>query len=193
MITQYEVLVLENIIAEYSNWILNNKNSKIVKIFGLFEINPGGIYCIIMENLVTDRESMTVFDLKGSLANRRVIASESKPNPVFKDENFLEIGIKLESGNPSVVEILRNDFLFLKTQELIDYSLIIAIKIEELGNSTLVQSYSIGIIDFLQKFSLAKKSEKTIKSLFYKSSEISSTDSPAYYQRITQFLNSIFI
>jgi hypothetical protein len=192
MITQYEALVLENILAEYSNWILNNKNSKIVKIFGLFEINPGEIYCIIMENLIIDRDSMTVFDLKGSLANRKVIATDSRPNPVFKDENFIEMGIKLDSGNINIVEILKNDFLFLKTLELIDYSLIVAIKRDELEISTLVQKYTIGIIDFLQKFNLAKKSEKTLKSLFYKSADISSTDSTAYYQRITQFVDRIF-
>jgi hypothetical protein len=193
MITTYEALVIEKILPEYSNWILASQTSKIVKVFGMFQIKPDGVYCIIMENLVDSRETMTVFDLKGSLANRKVTITDDKKNPVLKDENFIEMDLKLDARNSNIVQALKNDILLLKSLELIDYSLIVAIKTEELENSTLVQNYSIGIIDFLQKFSFVKKSEKTIKSLFYKSSEISSTDPTAYYQRMTLFIDRIFL
>jgi hypothetical protein len=193
MITQYEAVVLETILSEYSDWILTNKNSKIVKIFGLFELNPYGIYCILMENLVNSRERVTVFDLKGSLANRKVILTGGKKTPVLKDENFIEMNIKLDARNTNIVEILKQDISLLKSLELIDYSLIVAIKTEVLQNSTLVHNFSIGIIDFLQKFNLAKKSEKHLKSLFQKSSEISSTEPLPYYERISRLIDKIFL
>ncbi|OMJ66232.1 hypothetical protein SteCoe_37003 [Stentor coeruleus] len=200
IITEDEAHVFLDILKIYSNRILNCPESKLVRIYGLFQIKPYKLYILLMENLFENSEKMTIFDLKGSRVNRKTLRgsgkNQSANTSVQKDEDFLNSGIQIafDSEAEKIIQVLGEDFLLLRGMEMTDYSLIIGIDLSKLDNESARVSDGIvfGIIDFLQKYNIAKKSEKHFKSLFYKTNEISAADPEFYYRRIKEFLNKIF-
>lgn len=142
--------------------------SVIAKMLGFYQIvikNPvTGVefnwYLLIMENLFYDRSPTRIFDLKGSMRNRR-IQSTGEQNEVLLDENMVEFIYEspLFSREHSK-RILRasvwNDTLFLSRQNVMDYSLMIAI---DENRKELV----IGIIDCIRTYTWDKKLETWIK------------------------------
>lgn len=201
IITEDEAHVFLDILTLYSNRVINCPESKLVRVYGLYQIKPHKIFVLLMENLFENREKMTIFDLKGSRINRKTIKSTGK-NPsvntsVQKDEDFLNSGIRiaLDPEAERVIQVLGEDFLLLRGMEMTDYSLIIGIDVSKFDNDAMARMSDgivLGIIDFLQKYDIAKKSEKHFKSLFYKTTEISAADPEFYYRRIKEFLNKIF-
>lgn len=142
--------------------------SVIAKMLGFYQIvikNPvTGIdfnwFLLVMENLFYDRSPTRIFDLKGSMRNRR-IQSTGEQNEVLLDENMVEFIYEspLFSREHSK-RILRasvwNDTLFLSRQNVMDYSLMIAI---DENRKELV----IGIIDCIRTYTWDKKLETWIK------------------------------
>lgn len=142
--------------------------SVIAKMLGFYQIiikNPvTGIefnwFLLVMENLFYDRTPTRIFDLKGSMRNRR-IQSTGEQNEVLLDENMVEFIYEspLFSREHSK-RILRasvwNDTLFLSRQNVMDYSLMIAI---DENRKELV----IGIIDCIRTYTWDKKLETWIK------------------------------
>lgn len=142
--------------------------SVIAKMLGFYQIiikNPAtGIefnwFLLVMENLFYDRSPTRIFDLKGSMRNRR-IQSTGEQNEVLLDENMVEFIYEspLFSREHSK-RILRasvwNDTLFLSRQNVMDYSLMIAI---DENRKELV----IGIIDCIRTYTWDKKLETWIK------------------------------
>lgn len=142
--------------------------SVIAKMLGFYQIiikNPAtGVefnwFLLVMENLFYDRSPTRIFDLKGSMRNRR-IQSTGEQNEVLLDENMVEFIYEspLFSREHSK-RILRasvwNDTLFLSRQNVMDYSLMIAI---DENRKELV----IGIIDCIRTYTWDKKLETWIK------------------------------
>ena len=185
------------ILPSYFKKMFSNPQSKIVKIFGLFQILPEKINIIIMENLLNNRNDLIIFDLKGSMVNRYThIDKFPIVGKCLKDQNFINSGVKLKiNGDNIIFNTLIEDFKFLSSINIIDYSLLIGIPITEYKSNGEVDHsdlIKIGIIDITQKYNFKKASEKQIKSIFYKAEEISITDPVSYQTRFINFLNKVF-
>ena len=146
----------------------NDLPSVIAKMLGFYQIiikNPlTGVdfnwYLIVMENLFYDRSPTRIFDLKGSMRNRR-IQSTGEQNEVLLDENMVEFIYESplfsrEHSKKLLRASVWNDTLFLSRQNVMDYSLMIAIDEER---SELV----VGIIDVIRTYTWDKKLESWIK------------------------------
>jgi Phosphatidylinositol-4-phosphate 5-Kinase len=185
------------ILPGYYDRIVNQSQSKLVKIFGLFTLKPENINFIVMENLIPDRKNCVVFDIKGSIVNRKTeISRFPDTESVLKDLNFIESQINIKFETKDIFYSLIEDFGFLNKFNIIDYSLILGIPCQSLETTDRVipGSYlNIGIIDIFQNYNLKKLSEKSLKSLLYKPDEISVTNPKQYHDRIIDFcVNSIF-
>ncbi|ORY87858.1 hypothetical protein BCR37DRAFT_342278 [Protomyces lactucae-debilis] len=138
------------------------------KILGFYQItskNPvtGKFFkmdVMVMENLFYKRKTSRIFDLKGSMRNRKV-QQTGKENEVLLDENFVE----LVSENPLFVRdharrflksALHNDTLFLAQNNVMDYSLVVGIDDDK-------HELVVGIIDFIRTYTWDKKLESWVK------------------------------
>ncbi|KAL9134984.1 MAG: hypothetical protein Q9175_003830 [Cornicularia normoerica] len=142
--------------------------SVIAKMLGFYQIiikNPiTGIefnwFLLIMENLFYDRSPTRIFDLKGSMRNRR-IQSTGEQNEVLLDENMVEFIYESplfsrEHSKKLLRASVWNDTLFLSRQNVMDYSLMIAI---DENRKELV----VGIIDCIRTYTWDKRLESWIK------------------------------
>ena len=142
--------------------------SVIAKMLGFYQIvirNPvTGVefnwFVLVMENLFYDRSPTRIFDLKGSMRNRR-IQSTGEQNEVLLDENMVEFIYESplfarEHSKKLLRASVYNDTLFLSRQNVMDYSLMIAI---DENRRELV----VGIIDCIRTYTWDKKLESWIK------------------------------
>lgn len=142
--------------------------SVIAKMLGFYQIiikNPAsGVefnwFLLVMENLFYDRSPTRIFDLKGSMRNRR-IQSTGEQNEVLLDENMVEFIYESplfsrEHSKKLLRASVWNDTLFLSRQNVMDYSLMIAI---DENRRELV----VGIIDCIRTYTWDKKLESWIK------------------------------
>jgi len=142
--------------------------SVIAKMLGFFQViikNPvTGIDIkldlLLMENLFYDRAPTRIFDLKGSMRNRK-IQSTGEQNEVLLDENMVEYIYESplfarEHSKKLLRASVWNDTLFLARQNVMDYSLMIAV--DETRKELVV-----GIIDCIRTYTWDKKLESWIK------------------------------
>lgn len=142
--------------------------SVIAKMLGFYQViikNPvTGVdfnwFLLLMENLFYDRSPTRIFDLKGSMRNRR-IKSTGKQNEVLLDENMVEFIYESplfsrEHSKKLLRASIWNDTLFLAGQNVMDYSLMIAIDEDR-------KELVIGIIDCIRTYTWDKKLETWIK------------------------------
>jgi Phosphatidylinositol-4-phosphate 5-Kinase len=192
VLTKKDKKTFLKILPGYFQRVTQDSGSKLVKIFGLFTLKPDNIEFIVMENLIPNRENSIIFDLKGSLLDRKTqIPSFPIVNKVLKDINFIESQIKIKLENKNLLSQLIQDFEFLYKYNIIDYSLILGIPTQCLENKQddlTTEVIKIGIIDIFQSYNLKKVSETKFKSLLHNSDEISSINSKRYYERITKFI-----
>ncbi|KAJ5289789.1 uncharacterized protein N7443_010042 [Penicillium atrosanguineum] len=140
----------------------------IAKMFGFYQViikNPTtGIefnwFLLLMENLFYDRAPNRIFDLKGSMRNRKV-ESTGERDEVLLDENMVDFIYESplfarEHSKKLLGQSVWNDTLFLARQNVMDYSLMIAI---DEKRSELV----VGIIDCIRTYTWDKKLESWIK------------------------------
>ena len=151
-----------------SEYFFHELPSCIAKMLGFYQViikNPAtGVdfnwFLIVMENLFYDRSPTRIFDLKGSMRNRR-IQSTGEQNEVLLDENMVEFIYESplfarEHAKRLLRATVFNDTLFLQKQNVMDYSLMIAI--DETRNELVV-----GIIDCIRTYTWDKKLESWIK------------------------------
>ena len=151
-----------------SETLFHDLPSVIAKMLGFFQIvikNPvSGVefdwYVLVMENLFYDRSPTRIFDLKGSMRNRR-IQSTGEQNEVLLDENMVEFIYESplfarEHSKKLLRASVHNDTLFLSQQNVMDYSLMIAI---DENRKELV----VGIIDCIRTYTWDKKLESWMK------------------------------
>ncbi|KAJ2988548.1 hypothetical protein NUW58_g3916 [Xylaria curta] len=142
--------------------------SVIAKMLGFFQVvikNPATnmeikLDLLLMENLFYDREPTRIFDLKGSMRNRK-IQSTGEQNEVLLDENMVEYIYESplfarEHSKKLLRASVYNDTLFLARQDVMDYSLMIAV--DEVKKELVV-----GIIDCIRTYTWDKKLESWIK------------------------------
>ncbi|KAL3466461.1 hypothetical protein BJX64DRAFT_250113 [Aspergillus heterothallicus] len=142
--------------------------SAIAKMFGFYQViikNPAtntefNCFLLLMENLFYDRVPTRIFDLKGSMRNRKV-QSTGERNEVLLDENMVEFIYETplftrEHSKKLLSQSVWNDTLFLGRQNVMDYSLMIAI---DENRSELV----VGVIDCIRTYTWDKKLETWIK------------------------------
>ena len=140
----------------------------IAKMLGFYQIiikNPvTGIEIkldlLLMENLFYDRAPQRIFDLKGSMRNRK-IQSTGEQNEVLLDENMVEFIYESplfarEHSKKLLRAAIFNDTLFLQRNDVMDYSLMVAV--DELKKELVV-----GIIDVVRTYTWDKKLESWIK------------------------------
>ena len=142
--------------------------SVIAKMLGFFQVvikNPLTnteikLDLLVMENLFYDRSPNRTFDLKGSMRNRR-IQSTGEQNEVLLDENMVEYIYESplfarEHSKRLLRASVWNDTLFLARQDVMDYSLMIAV--DEVKKELVV-----GIIDCIRTYTWDKRLESWIK------------------------------
>lgn len=147
-----------------SECLFHDLPSVIAKMLGFYQIiikNPlTGVdfnwYLIVMENLFYDRSPTRIFDLKGSMRNRR-IQSTGEQNEVLLDENMVEFIYESplfsrEHSKKLLRASVWNDTLFLSRQNVMDYSLMIAIDEDR-------KELVVGIIDCIRTYTWDKKLE----------------------------------
>ncbi|CAD6499696.1 BgTH12-03804 [Blumeria graminis f. sp. triticale] len=115
---------------------------------------------LLMENLFYDRYPTRIFDLKGSMRNRK-IQSTGEQNEVLLDENMVEFIYESplfarEHSKKLLRAAIFNDTLFLQRNDVMDYSLMIAV---DEARKELV----VGIIDVVRTYTWDKKLESWIK------------------------------
>ena len=150
--------------------------SVIAKMLGFYQIvikNPvNGIeynwYLLVMENLFYDRSPTRIFDLKGSMRNRKINATGER-NEVLLDENMVEFIYESplfarEHSKKLLRSSVHNDTLFLARQNVMDYSLMIAIDdAHQKEGSRRDKELVVGIIDCIRTYTWDKKLESWIK------------------------------
>lgn len=154
-----------NIMAEA---LFHDLPSVIAKMLGFFQViikNPATgteikLDLLVMENLFYDRSPTRIFDLKGSMRNRK-IQSTGEQNEVLLDENMVEYIYESplfarEHSKKLLRASVWNDTLFLARQNVMDYSLMIAV--DETRKELVV-----GIIDCIRTYTWDKRLESWIK------------------------------
>ncbi|GAO13747.1 hypothetical protein UVI_02018440 [Ustilaginoidea virens] len=142
--------------------------SVIAKMLGFFQViikNPTTgtdikLDLLMTENLFYDRSPTRIFDLKGSMRNRK-IQSTGEQNEVLLDENMVEYIYESplfarEHSKKLLRASVWNDTLFLARQNVMDYSLMIAVDEER-------KELVVGIIDCIRTYTWDKKLESWIK------------------------------
>ncbi|KAH7001376.1 hypothetical protein EDB80DRAFT_722103 [Ilyonectria destructans] len=154
-----------NIMAEA---LFHDLPSVIAKMLGFFQVfikNPVTgtdikLDLLVTENLFYDRSASRIFDLKGSMRNRK-IQSTGEQNEVLLDENMVEYIYESplfarEHSKKLLRASVWNDTLFLARQNVMDYSLMIAVDEER-------KELVVGIIDCIRTYTWDKKLESWIK------------------------------
>ncbi|CAD8176701.1 unnamed protein product [Paramecium octaurelia] len=216
-IKQSEIRLIQEILEDYYKYIVNNQTF-LAKFYGMFSISIEGfsqIHLLLMENIFQQiPDQRVVYDLKGSLVNRKqsvkcsqvvdLTSSYAQYLPsqgVLKDQNFIkstDIFIELNQQNrDALFTILKEDIEFLLKNNIMDYSLLIAVCNSKIQDENRIycnsmKCYCFGLIDYTQQFTLTKKLESFYK--FYlkrKGQHISCVDPQFYSQRFISFINSI--
>lgn len=142
--------------------------SALAKMLGFFQVvikNPAtGVelnhFLQVMENVFYAGASNKMFDLKGSMRNRRV-ESTGEDNEVLLDENLLDFisqaPIYVRSySNGILASSISNDTLFCAKQNVMDYSLIAGLYDDQ-------HELRVGIIDYIRTFTWDKRLEQWVK------------------------------
>jgi 1-phosphatidylinositol-3-phosphate 5-kinase len=152
-----------------SEALFHDLPSVIAKMFGFFRVfikNPLTnteikLDLLVMENLFYDRCPSRTFDLKGSMRNRK-IQSTGEQNEVLLDENMVEYIYESplfsrEHSKRLLRASVFNDTLFLAKQDVMDYSLMVAV-------DEVKKEISVGIIDCIRTYTWDKQLESWIKN-----------------------------
>lgn len=216
----YEAINLLRVLDKYAAHTLGDI-SCIATVVGLYRVRlrgGGKKYFIACKN-VYPKNSWHVtsrFDLKGSTVGRLAAPTSS----VKKDLDLMALEAKLGLGpaRDTVLHALQRDVNFLRCQRFMDYSLLVAVerypashfrrfidriarplshsaadrgKLVVLGGDGLV--YHIGIIDFLQRYTLRKVLETFFKGLLHDARKISCVAPALYARRLFAFIASYSI
>ena len=153
-VTPEEKRLLKQMLREYYMHLNSNKNSFVVRFYGLHGLrvkrspvlfssgkyrDDQKIFFVVMGNLFnTPLEVHRRFDLKGSWVNRSV-DHPSDTTVALKDNEFVERGETVNVG-PDIKRVicdqLRKDCDFFAQHNIIDYSLLLGIHDRRIGNGT---------------------------------------------------------
>lgn len=151
-----------------SKCLFHSLPSALAKMLGFYQViikNPvTGIDFVcffqVMENIFYEGPSNRMFDLKGSMRNRKVQSTGEK-DEVLLDENLLDyisqapVYVRNHSMG-FLASSISNDTLFCSKQNVMDYSLIVGLYDDR-------QELMVGIIDYIRTYTWDKKLESWIK------------------------------
>ncbi|KAH9317310.1 hypothetical protein KI387_019079, partial [Taxus chinensis] len=126
-----EVQVLLRMLPNYHHHVRMHENTLITKFFGLHRIKPAGgqkVRFVVMGNMFcTELRIHRRFDLKGSSQGRSTDKIEIDENTTLKDLD-LDYVFHLEpSWREALLKQLDLDCIFLKSQRIMDYSLLLGL------------------------------------------------------------------
>ena len=202
-------------IKEYAKRLTTAPPSFFARIFGVFKVTISSSspkFLIVMENLCERFDKPLAFDLKGSSHERKstsIVYENFRYMPrdkIYKDLDFTASvrEIKLpENIIQRIVSSLELDSQLLETYEIMDYSMLLFIEEMTPNNEILLLSnrcfqfeefvISIGIIDYLQGYSVRKKLETKFNALKPDQTNNYSCIPPdSYRQRFLYMVNHIF-
>ena len=186
--------------------------------YGLFSVKlPGTLHehVLICHNLTQMLKPVyATFDLKGSRFNRKVLKKPTATTPLVQSDTLKDTDFQMMIGKLSLSEedvdrlttCIFADVSLLHSLKLMDYSLLIGIgefsqPVESIPlrvkrhlfkcMNAPNRFYSIGIIDFLQGYSISKRLERMGKRLLASSMEISSVSPDAYSDRFLDMVSEI--
>ncbi|KAK2461138.1 hypothetical protein APHAL10511_006665 [Amanita phalloides] len=145
---------LLSILDKYYKHVQSNPHTLLSRFYGLHRIKlPRGrkIHFVIMNNLFPPhRDIHETYDLKGSTVGREFPEDKAQKNPraVLKDLNWINRGKMLELGPEKrafLTEQLRRDAEFLKTVNVMDYSLLVGIHNMRRGNRDNVRKNTLKV------------------------------------------------
>lgn len=160
--------------------------SLLVPIYGGYIIkkNAECEYYIIMQNIYFGMEKRYLYDLKGSVAKRF-----SKYPVIPLDINFLiDRNSQPIFSKDNVLKQLNNTLNFLSENNVVDYSLILAVEITDNNDYYMDGNrYSFGIVDYLREFGAMEKVQRT-----FKGQEATVQKPDDYRKRILKSLSKYF-
>ena len=145
-------------------------------------------WAILFENLgPTMPKEVEVYDLKGSFNTRRFINGKQRMTKM--DKNFLEdfhgLPLTVTKEAKKLLDMsIWNDTLFLAKQNIVDYSLLLIV-------STSYQVITMGIIDYIAKYTFEKALEHKYKEVTSKG-DPTITRPAAYKKRFRESIANIF-
>jgi 1-phosphatidylinositol-3-phosphate 5-kinase len=206
VVSNNEIRMFNEFALSYFEYMCRSFTQKcptaIGKILGAYKIkirNPdkriNNIYhVILMENLTvgidSNKPSLHKYDLKGSML-RRYVLTDGKSNVTKLDSNLLEDQnsrpISMEYTMNRLMKIaIHNDTSFLSRHEKIDYSLLVWIDHD-------TKLMRVGIIDYIQYYSLEKMLESKYKTLL-SSGKAPTILNPNHYKiRFQKSMSNYFI
>lgn len=135
-----ELNLLKKMIPGYCQYLQNFPDSLLSKIMGLFTVEAdkfSKVHIMIMENTIRLKDPTKlryVFDLKGSTVDR-MVKGKTKTSTTLKDVNFLMVKKKKknltslsQSTSRRLIQAMKKDCLYLRSLNLMDYSMLIAIE-----------------------------------------------------------------
>ena len=244
-LTKEEEAIFEDFMGHYVLHLRDSPDSILTRILGFFsfdfDILDTPVRVMVMENIFCVQSELLLrkYDLKGSTHHRKVLNSRDSrlsnldmdlrsslfERKTLKDLDFNRIEGKVLMSTKQRKEffsVIENDVLFMQSQKLIDYSLIVAvIKLQDVqdnlddpefeglkedinnmisrktfySDSTFEFGYVVGLIDFFQKYTLRKFLEKHSKVLINCKCNLDTSSQPAhiYAKRFLSYMDSIFL
>ncbi len=130
-----ECSLLMRMLPDYVEHLDNNKNSLLVRFFGMHRVTMKdlgkSIYFVIMSSVFDTEKSIHVkYDLKGSTVGRITGAKDCEAGAVQKDLNLVESNRTLYLGaemSEKFRDILIYDSEFLARLKIMDYSLLVGV------------------------------------------------------------------
>ena len=165
-VKQAEIKILLKMLDKMIDHFRATSNqSLLARVYGVFTIKTNmyaPLSIIVMQNtsmLQSTKHKNMVFDLKGSIANRKVkmgsrefqqMLDTLSHNKVLKDLNYLEINQALNQSvlsldreqKDALEDLIRRDSMFLREQSLLDYSLLLVIEKVPVGSLPRVETVS---------------------------------------------------
>jgi 1-phosphatidylinositol-4-phosphate 5-kinase len=90
--TNNDLSTFKKLFKDYTNHVSINKDSLLARVYGIFTIKKEDmvpVHLILMGNTMQTKALKHVFDLKGSMVNRKTKGTKFKPTTTLKDINLL--------------------------------------------------------------------------------------------------------
>ena len=136
--TEGDFQAFKRIQKAYFKRVCESKSSLLARIYGIYSVqmeDQEPVKLVVMGNSMKGAKSVKgVFDLKGSMVNRRVKGKNFKPTQTLKDKNLLEMSRRniwlrfRPEDQKKIQKTLKHDVSILRQFNLMDYSLLLCIQ-----------------------------------------------------------------
>ena len=215
-ITNKEIkILLGEFLKDYHCYLDDFNESVLVRILGVYSFTVDhnqSFSMILMKSIFESDNIQAVYDLKGSKLHRQTLSNgefsniiKLDSNEVYKDNDFIIFQKKMlipKTCALSLINIIEKDAQFLLNHEIMDYSLLVAVKSQSedskffffsAGNNE--KGFALGIIDFFQQYDRSKQIEGIAKTIINRKPrmDISSINSKDYMKRFVKFIKTIIV